>query len=272
MSELALVSVRRARLTVLGAAGRRRRGHRAPAVGGSAALPADGADRDHLGQRAGRRVRRRADRRRGWSAWLETFPVLRPFAGSIAFTIVVVLTTYLTLVVGELVPKQLALRQPERVSAVGCAGPLLVAGAGRRARSCGCWASPPTLVLRLFGAPRRATGRVTEEELKAVHGRGRAGGRAGDGGARDDRAPAAARGQAGARDHDAADRAGLDRPHATPKRHRGHACARRRTAASSCATARSTTWSAWCRRRTLLDRLLGGERPVDRARRCSSRW
>ena len=37
---------------------------------------------------------------------------------SLALVIVVVVTTYLTLVLGELVPKQLALRRPEQMAAM----------------------------------------------------------------------------------------------------------------------------------------------------------
>src|ERR1700690_4091971 len=49
--------------------------------------------------------------------WLETFPEIAPFADSLSLGLVVIVTTYLTLVLGELVPKQLALRQPEIISA-----------------------------------------------------------------------------------------------------------------------------------------------------------
>lgn len=44
---------------------------------------------------------------------LEALPWLAPYAGPLAVGLVVVLTTYLTLVIGELVPKRLALRDPE---------------------------------------------------------------------------------------------------------------------------------------------------------------
>jgi putative hemolysin len=47
---------------------------------------------------------------------LEQIPALAPYAVPISITLVVVLTTYLSLVIGELVPKRLALRNPEGVS------------------------------------------------------------------------------------------------------------------------------------------------------------
>jgi putative hemolysin len=46
---------------------------------------------------------------------LETFPELAPYRDSIAFGIVVVGITYVSLVVGELLPKRLALHNPERI-------------------------------------------------------------------------------------------------------------------------------------------------------------
>src|SRR4029077_18708541 len=48
--------------------------------------------------------------------WLETMPRIAPFADTLSLGLVVIVTTYLTLVMGELVPKQLALRQPEVIS------------------------------------------------------------------------------------------------------------------------------------------------------------
>ena len=71
--------------------------------------------------------------------------------------LVVVLIAYADLMIGELVPKQLALRDPERV-AVAVARPMR------------CWRGSPApmvwvlsrssdLILRLFGAQRRASSR-----------------------------------------------------------------------------------------------------------------
>ena len=51
------------------------------------------------------------------------WPLVRPYASSLAFGIVVVLVTSLTLLVGELIPKRLALHQPERIAAA-ISGPM----------------------------------------------------------------------------------------------------------------------------------------------------
>ncbi len=57
--------------------------------------------------------------------WIAQVPVLAPYAGQIAFGLVVAIITYLSLVIGELVPKSIALRHPESI-ACAMAGPLNV--------------------------------------------------------------------------------------------------------------------------------------------------
>ena len=97
---------------------------------------------------------------------IAAIPVLQPFAGSLSLALVVMLITFLTLVFGELVPKQLALRAPER-TAIRAA----------RAIEWLSWFTAPVVwllgqssgfVLRLFGAHVAGPQTVTEEELKAV--------------------------------------------------------------------------------------------------------
>ena len=97
---------------------------------------------------------------------LARFPSLARFADSLSLGLVVVLITYLTMVLGELVPKQLALRHPERVAAA-VAGPLGVLSMVVMPIE---WllTKSTSVVLRLFGAHRAAAQTVTEEELKAL--------------------------------------------------------------------------------------------------------
>jgi len=52
------------------------------------------------------------------NAQLDKFPVLAPYSGVVGLLIGVLPVTYLSLVIGELVPKRLALRDPEEVSSV----------------------------------------------------------------------------------------------------------------------------------------------------------
>ncbi len=165
MSELALVSVRRARLMVLERQG--------VAGATTARLLAEDPQRFLptvqvgitlvsvlAGVFGGARITARLE------GWFRGIPELAPFAGSLSLAIVVVLTTYLTLVLGELVPKQLALRRPELVAA--SVAPSLA----RLARIGGpvVWVlgKSSALVLRLFGSYADKRQAVTEEELKAL--------------------------------------------------------------------------------------------------------
>lgn len=97
---------------------------------------------------------------------IDGIPLLHPFAGSIALAIVVLLITYLTLVLGELVPKQLALRHPEVVAAAVARPLIWIASAAKPA----IWtlSASSALVLRMFGVHRASPNTVTEEELKAL--------------------------------------------------------------------------------------------------------
>jgi putative hemolysin len=165
MSELALVSVRRARLAVL-----ERKG-----VPGAAAARALSDDPQRFlptvqvgitlvsvltGVFGGARIAIHLQ------VWLEQFPDLAPFAESLALGVVVILTTYLTLVLGELVPKQLALRSPELVAA-RVARPVAVL-ATIVAPAVWLLGISSTAVMRLFGLSRVPRQSVTEEELKAL--------------------------------------------------------------------------------------------------------
>jgi putative hemolysin len=165
LSELALVSVRRARLAVL-----ERKG-----VRGAAAARALSEDPQRFlptvqvgitlvsvltGVFGGARITSHLQ------VWLEQFPLVARFAESLALGIVVISTTYLTLVLGELVPKQLALRAPEAM-AVRFARP--IAGLATIAAPA-VWllGKSSNLVLRLFGLARLPRQTVTEEELRAL--------------------------------------------------------------------------------------------------------
>ncbi len=57
------------------------------------------------------------------AGWAAALPVLRPYSEAIGVGIVVVLLTYLSLIIGELVPKRLALNNAERI-AIGMSAPM----------------------------------------------------------------------------------------------------------------------------------------------------
>jgi putative hemolysin len=97
---------------------------------------------------------------------LAEVPHLAPHAGSLSLALVVLAITYLTLVLGELVPKQIALRNPEQVAAL-VSRPLI--GLSVVARPV-VWllGASSNLILRLAGVRDGHSNTVTEEELKAL--------------------------------------------------------------------------------------------------------
>lgn len=52
----------------------------------------------------------------GLAAYLSDFPVIAPYSNALSITLVVLVITYLTLIFGELVPKQLALNKAEAIA------------------------------------------------------------------------------------------------------------------------------------------------------------
>jgi putative hemolysin len=100
------------------------------------------------------------------AAWLRAGPVLAPYAEELAIGVVVVAIAYFSLVLGELVPKRLALHAPEAIAA-------------RVARPMQ-WLSAAMLpfvklltlstegVLRLLGVPERVKQTVTEAEIDGL--------------------------------------------------------------------------------------------------------
>ncbi|WP_297492346.1 hemolysin family protein [Acidocella sp.] len=97
---------------------------------------------------------------------LRALPYLGHYAGPLAVGFTVLVITFLTLVFGELVPKQLALRHPERL-ATAVAGPLSLLA---RVAAPAVWllGACTRLVLRAFGPAAEDRRAVSEEELKAM--------------------------------------------------------------------------------------------------------
>lgn len=93
-------------------------------------------------------------------------PALAPYAQEIAFTIIVLLITYLQLVIGELVPKRLALRSPERIAAL-MAFPMQVLSTVAKPL---VWLLTVSTdwVLRLFGQRGSHEPPVTDEEIQVL--------------------------------------------------------------------------------------------------------
>jgi putative hemolysin len=100
------------------------------------------------------------------AAWIATFPALQRFAWSISLTLVVLAITYLTLILGELVPKRIALSNPERI-AILMARPMRLLA---RIASPIVWvlSKSTDLVLRGIGVSDESRPAITEDEIRAM--------------------------------------------------------------------------------------------------------
>jgi putative hemolysin len=98
--------------------------------------------------------------------WLGGFEWLAEYAETVAYVIVVVGVTYLTLIFGELVPKRWALGHPESLAAI-LAPPMQYLA---RATAPLVWLLQRStdLVLRLMGKHKTARHSVTEDEIRAL--------------------------------------------------------------------------------------------------------
>jgi putative hemolysin len=165
LSELALVSARRAMLTLMERRGMRGAAKaRALADNPQAYLPASQFGITLIGILTG--VFGGAQLGEHLEAPLAKVPVIAPYAGPLGLGLTVIGITFLSLIFGELVPKQLALRQPERLALI-VARPLSILAV---IATPVVWllGQATQLVLRAFGpagVDRRA---MSEEELKAM--------------------------------------------------------------------------------------------------------
>jgi putative hemolysin len=100
------------------------------------------------------------------AAYLAQFPLLATYSEEIAFGVVVVAISYLTLIIGELVPKRIALSIPERIAYA--LAPLMhkVSRVSSPAVRFLSWST--NLIFRLIPISHSDEGSVTEEEIKSL--------------------------------------------------------------------------------------------------------
>jgi putative hemolysin len=98
--------------------------------------------------------------------WLDRWPVVAPHGNTIAIGLVVVVITYLSLVMGELVPKRVALANPERVAAL--VAPLMNLLSRLAAPAVSVLKISTDTALRLLRLSGSHETTVTEEEVKAL--------------------------------------------------------------------------------------------------------
>src|ERR1700676_4893698 len=102
---------------------------------------------------------------------LRALPWVAPYSGTVAFALVVACITYLSLVIGELVPKRLALNNPERIAA-SMVRPMRVLSP-LAAPFVGLLSLSTDAVLRLLRLRPSGEPPITEEEINVLIGEGR---------------------------------------------------------------------------------------------------
>jgi len=108
------------------------------------------------------------------SDWLKMVPWISPYSEGVAIAVVVIAITFLTLVVGELVPKRIALSNPERIAAFVAPMMKLLARIGRPVvRLLGF---STDILLSLLRIRHSSESPVTEEEIKLLIEQGTQGG------------------------------------------------------------------------------------------------
>jgi putative hemolysin len=100
------------------------------------------------------------------AAFMTGLGVERDLAAALGLGAVIVVVTYLSLIIGELVPKQLALRSPERIACVVAPGMALLARLFAPVVS--LLDASTAIVFRLLRLSREGDTAVTEEELRSV--------------------------------------------------------------------------------------------------------
>jgi len=106
--------------------------------------------------------------------FVEGFEILKPYANSIAVGIVVVIITFFSLVLGELVPKRIGLNHPEGI-AKAVAIPMRIISI-ITAPFIWLLTISTEFLLKVLRIKPSADGRITEEEIKAIIREGTEGG------------------------------------------------------------------------------------------------
>lgn len=97
-------------------------------------------------------------------------PLFAPYSTTIGFAVVIVIITFFSLVIGELVPKNIALNMPETIASVFSRPMKLVSKITSPFVWLLSWST--TLILKLFRISESSEAAITEEEIRAhiAHG------------------------------------------------------------------------------------------------------
>lgn len=107
-------------------------------------------------------------------AWLQQFEAVKPYAHSIAVAIILIVVTFFSLVLGELVPKRIGLNSPETIAKL-VAKPMKIVSI---ITAPFVWLLTGTtdLILKILRVKPSDDSKVTEEEIKAIVQEGTDGG------------------------------------------------------------------------------------------------
>lgn len=98
--------------------------------------------------------------------WLRGMGLSEALAGPLGYALVIVVITYFSVIVGELVPKNVALRNAEGIA---CAvAPAMALFSKAAAPAVWLLDASTRLVFRLFGQPTQSASRVTDEEIRTL--------------------------------------------------------------------------------------------------------
>lgn len=100
------------------------------------------------------------------ASWLLSIGVPPRWAPEAGFALVIIIVTYLSLIIGELVPKQLALRAPERIAVV--VAPVMDMVTRITSLFVTVLDASTSVIFRLLRVSRESDSSVTEEELRHV--------------------------------------------------------------------------------------------------------
>jgi len=98
--------------------------------------------------------------------FLNTFPILEPYSKTLATTGIVIFITYLSILLGELLPKRIAMTHPERIITL-VAKPMDILS---KITSPFVWllSTSNNLLLKLMGIKSGSDSIITEEEIKSI--------------------------------------------------------------------------------------------------------
>src|SRR5687768_8645856 len=102
----------------------------------------------------------------GFAVWLDSWPLIAPYGEPTAIALVVLVVTYVQVVLGELLPKRVALNDPERFASA--LAPLMRGIARIAAPAVWLFRLSTEGLLRVLGLKRDRALTVTEDEVRML--------------------------------------------------------------------------------------------------------